>query len=214
MTAPVGPASRGRHWDDRYERFGAEHVGWFQARPEMSLDLIDELGIDPSTPVIDIGGGASSLVDELLARGFGDVTVLDASGAALEIARRRLTNPDDVIWLRTDVLSWTPTRRWGLWHDRAVFHFLTEPADRADYLHRLAEGLAPTGAFIIATFAPEGPDRCSGLPVCRYDAETLNETITAAVLGATIVATRAELHITPSGTTQPFTWTAGTVAAA
>ncbi len=214
MTAAFAAGSRGRHWDDRYEQIDAEHVSWFQTRPNVSLALIDQLEIDPPTSVIDIGGGSSSLVDELLAQGFGDVTVLDVSGTALDISRRRLTDPHGVTWLHTDVLSWTPTRRWGLWHDRAVFHFLTEPADRADYLRRLASGLALGGVFIIATFALEGPEQCSGLPVSRYDAEGLTDTITTAVPDATIIATRDEDHVTPSGATQPFTWTAGTVTTA
>jgi trans-aconitate methyltransferase len=211
MTAAFAPGSRGRNWDDRYEQIGAEHVSWFQARPNMSLALIETLRINPSTPVIDVGGGSSSLVDELLARGFGDVTVLDVSHTALEIARRRLPDPHRVTWLQADLLSWSPTRRWGLWHDRALFHFLTEPAERARYLHQLARALTPNGAFVIATFAPDGPEQCSGLPVTRYDADTLNRTITTVVPDATIVETRSETHITPSGTTQPFTWTAGTI---
>ena len=211
MSAAPGRGSRGRYWDDRYEQIGAERVSWFQARPNVSLALIDKLDIDPSTSVIDIGGGTSSLVDELLDRGFGDVTVLDVSGTALQIARHRLADPHGVTWLHTDVLSWIPPRRWGLWHDRAVFHFLTDPADQTDYLRRLASCLAPDGAFIIATFAPAGPEECSGLPVSRYDAETLAGAITTAVPGATIIATLDEDHTTPSGATQPFTWTAGTV---
>jgi ubiquinone/menaquinone biosynthesis C-methylase UbiE len=212
MTAASGPGSRGPYWDDRYEQIGAEQVSWFQARPDMSLALIDTLRIDPSTPVIDVGGGSSSLVDELLARGFGDVTVLDVSLTALEIARRRLADPDAVTWMQADVLSWSPRRHWGLWHDRAVFHFLTDRRDRTTYLRQLARALARNGSFIIATFAPEGPEQCSGLPVACYDAGTLDDMITAAVPGATIVAARDETHITPSGTTQPFTWTAGIVA--
>jgi hypothetical protein len=134
------------------------------------------------------------------------------SHTALEIARRRLAEPDAVTWIQADVLSWSPTRHWGLWHDRAVFHFLTDRTDRTTYLRELARALSGTGSFIIATFAPEAPEQCSGLPVTRYDAGTLDELITAAVPGATIVAARNETHITPRGTTQPFTWTAGTVA--
>jgi trans-aconitate methyltransferase len=179
----------------------------------VSLELIDQLGIDPTTAVIDIGGGSAPLVDELLARGFADVTVLDVSAAALDVARRRLGDAPAVTWVHTDLLTWTPTRRWALWHDRAVFHFLTEPADRHDYLRRLADALTSDGAFIVATFAPHGPDQCSGLPVSRYDAESLGDTITAAIPRATIVATRDEDHTTPAGATQPFTWIAGILSA-
>jgi trans-aconitate methyltransferase len=211
MTVTSGPASIGRYWNERYEQIGAEHVSWFQARPSMSLALIDTLGVGPGTPAIDVGGGSSSLVDELIARGFADVAVLDVSRTALHLARGRLADPDAVTWIEADLLSWSPTRRWGLWHDRAVFHFLTAPAERASYLRQLARALAPNGAFVIATFAPDGPAQCSGLSVTRYDADTLTSTITAVFSNATIVATRSETHITPSGTTQPFTWIAGTI---
>ena len=143
---------------------------------------------------------------------FTDLTVLDVSPAALDIARRRLDHPDRVTWLPADILTWTPTRRWDLWHDRAVFHFLTDPADRATYLRRLAEALAPAGAFIVGTFADDGPDHCSGLPVSRYNAQELGDTIIASIPGARINTTCHEVHATPSGTAQPFTWIAGTTA--
>lgn len=213
MTADTAPQDRARYWDDRYEQLGDEHVSWHQARPNVSLELIDALGLDPSAGVIDVGGGSSRLVDQLLARGFTDLTVLDVSPAALDIARRRLANPPGVSWLSTDVLTWTPTRRWDLWHDRAVFHFLTDPAGRTTYLHRLAHALTPTGVFIIGTFANDGPDHCSGLQVSRYNKGELGDTILAAIPTATITATRDESHTTPTGTTQPFTWIAGTTAA-
>ena len=177
----------------------------------MSLELVGAVGADPSTGVIDVGGGSSRLVDELIDRGFADITVLDVSDAALELARRRLDDPAGVTWLRTDLLTWTPARRWGLWHDRAVFHFLTEPDDQATYLHHLARALTPNGSFIIATFAPDGPDHCSGLAVARYDPTSLGDAIGTALPAATITASRAETHTTPSGATQPFTWVAGTV---
>jgi SAM-dependent methyltransferase len=213
MTSLLGPGSRGPYWDDRYEQIGADQVSWYQARPTISLELIDQLRIDPSTSVIDVGGGSSTLVDELLVRGFDDVTVLDVSDAALDVARARLFDRRGVTWLHTDVLSWTPGRQWRLWHDRAVFHFLTEPADRHAYLQQLAKGLAAGGAFIIATFAPDGPVQCSGLPVSRYDADGLADVITTAVAGATILSSRDEDHTTPAGATQPFTWIAGVVGA-
>ena len=214
MTAPLGLGARGHYWDDHYEQIGPKQVSWYQARPTTSLELIDQLRIEPSTSVIDVGGGSSTLVDELLAQGFDDVTVLDVSGAALDTARDRLSDPDGVTWLHIDLLAWTPTRQWGLWHDRAVFHFLTESADQRDYLRQLADGLRPGGAFIIATFAPNGPEKCSGLPVTRYDVESLDNAITTAVPGATIIATRDEEHTTPAGATQPFIWIAGLVTTA
>lgn len=212
MTA-AAENGRARHWDDRYEQVGATHVSWFQSHPTMSLKLIDALGVDTSTAVIDVGGGGSPLARELVARGFDDVTVLDVSRTALDIARRSLDNPHGVTWLHADLLSWTPTRRWGLWHDRAVFHFLTAPADRATYLRHLAAALTANGTFIIATFAPGGPGQCSGLPVSRYDARTLTDTITTAVPAAAIIAAHDEIHTTPAGIDQPFTWIVGTLTA-
>ena len=209
MTAELAPHDRARYWDDRYEQTGADQVSWYQAQPTTSLELIDQLRIEPSTSVIDIGGGSSTVVDELLARGFDDITVLDVSHTALDIARARLSDPHGVTWLRTDLLAWTPERQWGLWHDRAAFHFLTEPADRRAYLQQLARSLGPGGAFIIATFSPDGPEQCSGLSVSRYDPDRLAGVITTVVGGATIVASRCEDHTTPAGATQPFTWIAG-----
>jgi SAM-dependent methyltransferase len=211
MTSGSACGDPARDWDDRYERVGDVQVSWFQARPETSLDLIDSLGVDPSTPVIDVGGGNSRLVDELARRGFDDVTVLDVSATALCISQRRLGLTNVVTWLRADVVTWRPERHWGLWHDRAVFHFLTEAADRATYLDNLQRALLPGGSFVIGTFAPDGPDHCSGLPVSRYDPGALSETVLAAVPGATVSAWRHETHLTPSGATQPFTWIAGSV---
>jgi SAM-dependent methyltransferase len=211
MTPAISPDDPARHWDDRYERIGDLHVSWFQARPDTSLELIDFLGIDPSTPVLDVGGGNARLVDALVARGFQDVTVLDVSAHALRLSRRRLDTPDVVTWLHADVLTWRPQRRWGLWHDRAVFHFLTDPADRAMYLVNLERALQAGGSFIIATFALGGPDRCSGLPVRRYDRTALGDEVLAALPAAAVSAWREETHMTPSGATQPFTWIAGTV---
>ena len=211
MTPAISPDDPARHWDDRYQRIGDLHVSWFQARPDTSLELIDYLGIDPSTPVLDVGGGNARLVDELVARGFQDVTVLDVSAHALRLSRRRLDTPDVVTWLHADVLTWRPQRRWGLWHDRAVFHFFTDPADRATYLENLDRALQPGGSFVIGTFAPDGPDRCSGLPVRCYDRTALGDEVLAALPAAAVSAWRDETHLTPLGATQPFTWIAGTL---
>lgn len=152
--------------------------------------------------MIDIGGGTSRLAAALLARGLRDVTVLDLSQAALDAARARLgTGGDGVTWIAADVTRWTPTRRYDLWHDRAAFHFLVDPADRAAYLVRLDRALVPGGHALIATFALDGPERCSGLPVVRYSPETL-----AQVLGPrfTPVARRLHDHLTPRGALQKF----------
>ena len=196
---------RAKHWDDTYARRGTEGVSWFQAVPTTSLRLIDVLGIPPAAAVIDVGGGASSLVDHLVARGFTDLTVLDISDIALVAARDRVGRRAPVSWVHQDVLAWRPQRRFALWHDRAVFHFLVNPADQQGYLATVRAALAPAGAAIIATFAPDGPDHCSGLPVARYSADDL-----AALLGdafAVVEASREE-HTTPTGALQPFTWVA------
>lgn len=174
--------------------------------------LIDLLEITPPAAVIDVGGGASTLVDALIQRGFGDITVLDISAVALSEARRRLGEPAGVTWLHSDLFTWRPERRWGMWHDRAVFHFLTASDDQATYLEKMRSALRPGGAFVIGTFAADGPSHCSGLPVVGYDAPTLISRI-AGVLGEIrIVGHRSETHVTPSGGVQPFTWIAGLAA--
>jgi len=194
-----------RHWDDVY---GGDptRVSWYQPTPVRSLELIDVLGVEPDTPVVDVGGGASTLVDELLARRFTDVSVLDVSATALAAARHRL-GPDArrVAWLEEDLLQWRPVRRYGLWHDRAVFHFLVDPKHRERYRQVLARALDPGGAVIMATFGPTGPTRCSGLPVMRYGPDEL-----AAAAGGRfdVMAVRHEEHSTPGGATQSFVWVA------
>jgi Methyltransferase domain len=205
----VGSTERATHWDDAYRSRGFDSVSWYQSEPTTSLELIRSLGVDPAVPVVDVGGGASPLVDRLLELGYGDVSVLDLSEVALEEARRRVGPGAPVCWLRQDVLEWRPTRRYGLWHDRAVFHFLVDDMDRARYLETLAGSTAQGGAVVIATFADDGPERCSGLPVARYSEDDL-----IGLLGDRFVPaeTRRETHFTPAGTGQPFTWVAGRMA--
>lgn len=206
MSTPLSSADeRVRHWDAVYEACGADGVSWFQRVPETSLELLDALGVPPRTAVVDVGGGASRLVDCLLERGFEDVTVLDLSARALELARARIGADDRVSWLREDVLAWRPARRFGLWHDRAVLHFLVEPASRDAYLAALRAALEPGGAVVLGTFAEDAPDRCSGLPVARYGAAGLLDVLGD---GFTVVETSREVHRTPRGTPQPFTWVA------
>ncbi len=202
MVAEPGP---GQYWDDVYRTKGADQVSWFQPQPTLSLQLIDRVGLGPDAGVVDIGGGASLLVDRLVERGFADLTVLDVSSVALDLARRRLGADAPVTGVNQDVLRWVPPRRYGLWHDRAVFHFLTEARDRSRYLDTLRRALEPRGIVIVATFAADGPEYCSGLPVVRYDAEQL-----AAALGAGFepLATEREVHVTPAGAVQAFTWMA------
>jgi SAM-dependent methyltransferase len=199
-------ASGARHWDDAYAHRGLDGVSWFQATPRVSLDLIESLGAARESSVIDVGGGPSFLVDELVARGYTDLTVLDISAVALDGVRHRLPAGAPVSLLEADLLTWRPTRRYDVWHDRAVFHFLTGSAARARYLRALRAAVAPRGAVVVATFADDGPSVCSGLPVQRYSSEEL-----VAALGEpfTLVETRREEHVTPRGAIQPFTWVAG-----
>jgi hypothetical protein len=180
-------------------------VSWFQPTPTISLELIGNLELPRDAAVVDVGGGASSLVDRLVDQGFRDLSVLDVSRAALQATRHRLGGDYPVTFLERDVLEWHPERRFHLWHDRAAFHFLVDSADRDRYLATLRSAIQPDGFVIIATFASDGPEFCSGLPVVRYSAESLGS-----VLGPdyVVVATRREEHTTPGGGVQPFTWVA------
>lgn len=193
------------HWDAAYAK-GADRVSWAQEHARPSLALIDELAVPADAAIIDVGGGASPLAADLVERGFRDVTVLDLSPLALATARERLGDRADAVsWLCADLRAWSPPRSYGLWHDRAVLHFLTDPADRAHYAETVARAVEPGGHAIIAGFAPDGPEQCSGLPVQRATAEDL-----AALLGDAFVpvAMRREEHTTPSGNVQPFAWLA------
>lgn len=191
-----------QHWDEVYAQKADDAVSWFQPRPQIALALIQTAGLDKSDPIIDVGGGASRLVDGLLAAGFTDVTVLDIAAAALQKSCARLgKDAERVQWIAADITRWQPERRYRLWHDRAVFHFLTTPTERLAYRRALGAALAPGGTAVIASFAPDGPERCSGLPVQRYSPETL-----AAELGVAfrLLDSRREEHLTPAGKVQRF----------
>lgn len=196
-------ASRVEHWEEVYRTRRADQVSWYQASPVTSLALVEALGVGAATPVIDVGAGASTFVDALVARGFTDLSVLDVSATALDAARSRVGAVAPVEWITADVLAWTPARAFGLWHDRAVLHFLVDEADRDAYLATLQTAV-PEGAVILATFAPDGPEACSGLPVRRYDGGELAELLE----GFEVVDVRRELHRTPWGAEQPFTFVA------
>jgi hypothetical protein len=202
MTSQAGSAS---HWNRAYD-LGDTTRSWFQDNPDQSLQMLDTAGVTSADSVLDIGGGASVLVDALLARGFGDVTVLDISAIGLDIAKVRLgADPDRVSWLVTDLLRWRPDRTYRVWHDRAVFHFLTTPQTRERYRQSLRAATEAGSVAVFGTFALDGPESCSGLPVARYDAANL-----ADEFGEDwgLIASGGEEHRTPSGGMQPFTWTA------
>jgi SAM-dependent methyltransferase len=192
------------HWERVYGTRQSTDVSWYQPVPTRSLALLDDAGVGPATALIDVGGGDSTLVDALLDRGFGALTVLDLSGAALARARERVgARADDITWIEADITrAELPTAGYGVWHDRAVFHFLTETDDRARYVATAAASVKPGGMMILATFALDGPTRCSGLDVARYSTDTL-----AAEFSEAFVLQRglSDEHTTPSGTTQRFT---------
>jgi trans-aconitate methyltransferase len=205
----VDQEDRAQHWESAYTARGVEGVSWYEPSPAQSLKLVEALDVMRDARVIDVGGGASRLVDELAGGGFTDLTVLDISASALEKVRERLHDPR-IRLLRADLLEWEPPREYDLWHDRAVFHFLVDDADRQRYLATLRRAVARGGAVVIATFAPDGPEVCSGLPVRRYSAEEL-----VALLGDDFELQRdfREQHTTPHGLRQPFTWIAGRIRA-
>jgi hypothetical protein len=204
MNTPAGSDDR-QHWDEVYGRRAVDEVSWFEPVPRHSLELILATGIDPAAAVIDVGGGASTLVDELLTRKFTDLTVLDISGQVLaKVALRLGEKHENVELIRGDVTAFQPMCHYALWHDRAVFHFLLSAAQRQSYRDGLLRATKPGSHVIIATFGPEGPTRCSGLPTARYDAATL-----AAELGSGVELARSfvETHVTPAGARQQFLYT-------
>lgn len=191
-----------QHWEDVYRHKPEPSLSWFQPQPVVSLQLIQAAGLSKTDAIIDVGAGVSRLVDELLAEGFSDLTLLDIAEPALQITRTRLgVAGKPVHWIVNDVARWKPERQYRLWHDRAVFHFLTEAAGRKAYLENLRAALTPGGTAIIASFDLHGPERCSGLPVQRYSPQTM-----AAELGTEFRLTgqRSEAHQTPAGRIQQF----------
>ena len=193
---------RRAHWQDVYSSKNETEVSWFEQSPAISLDLIRRSGAHSDTSIIDIGGGASRLVDALLEHGYQSVSVLDISEKALSVARARLrARASQVRWIEADVTRWEPEQKYDLWHDRAAFHFLTDPNDRRAYLERLMRGTSSGAQVVIGTFAPDGPDRCSGLPVTRHDVNSLEQAIGASF---ELEETRPSEHRTPGGSIQRF----------
>ncbi|WP_454622136.1 class I SAM-dependent methyltransferase [Bradyrhizobium cenepequi] len=197
---------RQAHWQGVYTKKAENEVSWFQESPAPSIELIMQVGATRSSAIIDIGGGASRLVDNLIENGFEDVTVLDISEASLQVAKARLKarlgdRAAKAEWIVADVTTWEPSRTYDIWHDRAALHFLTEEDDRAAYVKRLKQALRVGGHAIIATFALDGPERCSGLPVVRYDPESLGRILGPAFQ---LIDQRRHRHATPWGTEQSF----------
>jgi SAM-dependent methyltransferase len=196
-------AGRQAHWEKVYASKAEDEVSWFQESPAPSLELITETSATPASAIVDIGGGASRLVDALVEKGFQALTVLDISEAALATAKARLgDSARPVQWIAADVTLWRPAAAaYDIWHDRATFHFLVDDRDRGAYIANMAEGVKPGGYAIIGTFALDGPERCSGLPVARYDAHRLGAAIGS---GFHLVRTVRHEHVTPWGARQQF----------
>ncbi|MCO5725064.1 class I SAM-dependent methyltransferase [Robiginitalea marina] len=201
---PAGETSRKQHWDGVYREKPLETVGWYQPVPAISLELISQLGLSQSAPLIDVGGGDSYLADHLLRKGFTDITVLDISGTSLKRAQARLgSQAERIHWVASDILDFEPQRPYALWHDRAAFHFLTDPAQARAYLDRARRGIRPGGYFIVGTFSENGPSTCSGLPVQRYSISALQDTASP---GFELLRGFNTVHKTPSGGVQEYTF--------
>jgi len=195
---------RSEHWESIYRENAPGEVGWYQPKPTISLELIDDLELPEDARIADVGGGRSRLVDCLLEREFDRLTVLDISEAALEQSRSRLgADGETVDWVHADVLAADFDHDIDLWHDRAVFHFLTDADDRRRYVRQLDGALADDGRVILATFTTEAPERCSGLPVHRREPESFHK-----ALGDDfeLLEQREETHFTPSGVRQPYVY--------
>ena len=190
------------HWESVYLRTSADKVSWFQESATTSLKMIDMVDLGLQARILDVGGGASRLADGLLNAGYSDVTVLDIAGPAIAAAKTRLGERAELIaWIEADVLEFEPETTWDLWHDRAVFHFLISQEERDRYRTTMGRALKPGGHVIIATFGPSGPERCSGLPVVRYDPEALAGALGP---GVSLCHTELEQHTTPTGQQQEF----------
>jgi SAM-dependent methyltransferase len=198
----VNTLDRQAHWENVYQTKSERDVSWFQETPEISLDLIRATGAGPAASIVDIGGGASRLADALLDQGYRSVTVLDLSDKALTTSRARLgARASEVKWVVADVTKWQPAGTFDVWHDRAAFHFLTDPQDRFAYAECVRKAVRPGGHVIIGTFAPDGPKRCSGLPIVRHDHTTIGE-----MLGNSfrLAESRRHEHSTPWDAIQKF----------
>ena len=195
---------RKSHWKKVWTNNQETEVSWFQEKPAMSLELIRQYAGVHQETILDVGGGSSRLVDALLEEKFRRVGVMDIAEPALKAAQTRLGDRAKLVeWIEADVLYYTPNHEWDVWHDRAVFHFLTESSDRALYVQTVAKTLSPSGLMVISTFGPEGPTRCSGLDVMRHSADSLLDAFGA---GFEVVESRYEIHHTPDNKEQQFVY--------
>jgi SAM-dependent methyltransferase len=201
VPRPKGTTAKA-HWERIYAEKDPEQLSWHEATPERSLALIEATKLSHGAAILDVGGGTSGLASQLLDAGYTDITVIDISRPALNASQARLGNAAGrVKWVEGDVRTHGFGRQFDVWHDRAVFHFMVEPADRQGYLRVLRRTLRPDGHLIIATFGPDGPTRCSGLPVARYGAQDLSRRLGREF---EFVWTTTEVHVTPSGNQQQF----------
>lgn len=193
------------HWETVYSTKAVTSVSWFQEHAQRSLAIIQSTGVSKSARIIDVGGGASTLVDDLLEAGYSSLAVLDLSGSALSAAQQRIgERADTVTWLEADITQADlPSQTIDIWHDRAVFHFLTEAGERAAYVDQVMRAVKPGGHVIVATFAEDGPTQCSGLPVRRYRADELHAEFGEAF---TLIHHNKESHLTPKGKVQQFVY--------
>lgn len=190
------------HWQNIYQQKSPSEVSWFQKEPLLSLELIHRSGVGHGEPIIDVGGGSSVLVDVLCKEGYTNLSVLDISNIALDCAKKRLGGlANRITWYESDITEFTPPHQYSLWHDRAVFHFLTDISDRKKYVKVLKHALKPGGHFIIAAFAIGGPEKCSGLEIVQYDSKKM---IAELGSGFELVETRDEVHTTPTHIEQKF----------
>ena len=191
------------HWENIYKTKASTQVSWYQEHLQTPLRLIERTGVEKTAQIIDVGGGASTLVDDLLESGFKHITVLDISTAAINAARKRLgSRAEEATWIEADITKVAlPHHYYDLWHDRAVFHFLTSAEERQRYVETVKQSLKPRGHVIISTFAPDGPPKCSGLDVVRYSPKSLHDEFGNEF---ELIESASEAHLTPSGTKQKF----------
>lgn len=194
--------SRREHWDHVYENTSPNMLSWYQDSPSLSMKMIRDTGVPAEAPVIDVGAGVSTLVDVLLNSDYSNITVLEISNSAIAQSRMRLGSAAArVKWMQADILEWAPMARYYIWHDRGAFHFMNDDTRVRTYLTAMRTALVPNGFFILATFGPDGPDRCSGLDVRRYSIEHLTHLLEG---DFELRSFELEDHTTPTGNEQQF----------